>query len=366
MKINIQREHLLAPLQKIIGIVERRHIKPILSQILLHANESDIWLTATDLKTEIVAHIHHETKEPQDITLPARKLLDICKSLPESALLELIYENDRAILRSGRSRFTLATLPPAEFPSLEKLNNNDSFKIRQIDLKSLLDRTAFAMAQQDVRYYLNGLLLELKEGIIKSVATDGHRLSLMTIASPHTIDANKQVILPRKAVLELLRLVEANESEVEVQLTSNHIRVNLGDLQFTSKLVDARYPDYTRVIPQNLDKVLTIECDAFQQALNRVSILSNEKFKGIRLVIENDILKIQAHNPEQEEAEEQIEVNYSSERIDIGFNVTYLLDVLAVAEYPTLELQFKDSDSSVLMKAPESNEAQYVVMPMRL
>ena len=366
MKIHIQREQLLTPLQYIIGVVERRQIKPILSHVLVKSNERSFSLTATDLKTEIVAHISQPVEDPENITLPARKLLDICKSLPEGVELEIYYANNKAMLRSVRSRFTLSTLPSAEFPTLEELTDSQTFNLRQSELKTLIERTSFAMAQQDVRYYLNGLLLDVKENNIISVATDGHRLGIFNLAKSTNVEGEKQVIIPRKGVLELLRLLEAKDEITEIHLTPNHIRVNLNNLQFTSKVLDARFPDYTRVIPTGLNKILLVDCDAFQQALSRVSILSNEKYRGIRLTMQNNVLKIQAHNPEQEEAEEQLEVSYTGEKIEIGFNVNYLLDVLSVTDFPTIEMHLKDENSSVLFTAPESNEAQYVVMPMRL
>lgn len=366
MKIHIRREHLLIPLQYVIGVVERRQIKPILNHVLLKSNENTLSLTATDLKTEIVAHISQAIEDPEDITLPARKLLDICKSLPEGVDLEIHCTQDKAILRSARSRFTLSMLPSNEFPTLEELTDSQTFSLQQSELKTLIERTYFAMAQQDVRYYLNGLLLDVKENRIISVATDGHRLGVFNLIKPTNIKEDRQVIIPRKGVLELLRLLEAKDEETQIHLTTNHIRVNLRNLQFTSKLLDAQFPNYTRVIPTGLDKMLLVDCGTFRQALSRVSILSNEKYRGIRLTMEDDVLKIQAHNPEQEEAEEQLEVSYSGEKIEIGFNVNYLLDVISVTDYPTIEMHLKDQNSSVLFKVPESNEAQYVVMPMRL
>ncbi len=366
MKISVQREALLAPLQYIIGAVERRQTKPILGHVLIREDENGISLTATDLEIELVAYLQTTVTDPRTTTLPARKLLDICRSLPDNARLDIQTDSDRATVRSGRSRFTLASLPAGDFPVLEDFQESYSVELSQSELKTLFDRTAFAMAQQDVRYYLNGLLLEISGGKIRTVATDGHRLGMFDVATKFEPESVKQVIIPRKGVLELQRLLEETDTDTKISLTTNHIRVNMPMLRFTSKLIDGRFPDYKRVLPHNTDKILRVERETFRQALIRASILSNEKYRGIRLIMGEEKLKIQAHNPEQEEAEEEMEASYSGEALELGFNVNYLLDVLNVIEYPSIEMHLKDSDSSVLAKSPVSDEGRYVVMPMRL
>ncbi|WJW75509.1 DNA polymerase III subunit beta [Thiohalobacter sp. IOR34] len=366
MKFTIQREALLKPLQQITGVVERRQTLPVLGNVLVQADESGLTLTATDLEVELVARVEMPIEDGGEITLPARKLLDICRSLPEGSELEIEVGDERAKVRSGRSRFTLTSLPASDFPVIEELNSAQSFSLPQKDLKEIIERTHFAMAQSDVRYYLNGLMLELQPEQIRAVATDGHRLALSEMPAQTGVDDTQQVIVPRKGVQELLRLLENSEGEVNIQLGSNHIRVSTPEIRFTSKLIDGRFPDYQRVIPKGGDKLVTADVGTLRQALSRTSILSNEKYRGIRLSLEPDALRIQAHNPEQEEAEEEVEINYSADPMEIGFNVTYLLDALAAIPGKEVRILLSDSNSSCLIDDPASGQSRYVVMPMRL
>ena len=366
MKIEIQREALLKPLQQVIGAVERRQTLQALGNVLIRSEDTGLSLTATDLEIELVAYLQSGATEPGEITVPARKLMDICKALPEGAAMALATEGEKLNIRSARSRFSLATLPAAEFPTLEDVSSSKTFSIPQGQLKSLIDRTGFAMANQDVRYYLNGLMLEASKGLLRAVATDGHRLAMCECETAIDTASSQQVIVPRKGVLELSRLLGDSDDEAQVQISANHIRISMAELRFTSKLIDGRFPDYDRVVPKGGDKVLSLERNGFRQALNRASILSNEKYRGIRLTLSEGVLKIQAHNPEQEEAEEEVEVSYGGEGLDIGFNVNYLLDVLNTVSGETVEMTFKDSNSSALVKDPAATEALYVVMPMRL
>ncbi len=366
MRFTTQRETLLKPLQKVIGAVERRQTKPILGNVLLKTGDGGLTVTATDLELELVAQIDLEVEEGGVTTVPARKLFDICRALPEAAVLDFYTEGERATVRSSRSRFSLACLPAEEFPAVEALAVKQSLELEQAELKTLLEHTAFAMAHQDVRYYLNGLLLELTRQGIKAVATDGHRLALYEIPKSLSAVVEQQVIVPRKGVLELQRLLEHEPSTVTLRLSPNHIQVSLPGLRFTSKLIDGRFPDYNRVIPQGGDKVMAVDSGLFRQALTRTAILSNEKYRGIRLSLQDRRMQLQAHNPEQEEAEEVIEVGYEGPPVEIGFNVNYLLDVLSVLNGDRVELRLKDSNSSVLVTAPNVPQARYVVMPMRL
>lgn len=366
MKISIQREALLKPLQQVIGAVERRQTLPALGNVLVRARPEGLSLTATDLEIELVARVDHVAEEPGEITVPARKLMDICKALPDSAELRLVTEGDKVSIRSGKSRFSLATLPAAEFPTLDEISVSKEFSIGQGRLKALIERTSFAMANQDVRYYLNGLMLEVEKDRVRAVATDGHRLAMCDTVAEVGTESAQQVIVPRKAIQELLRLLDDAEAEVRIQLGSNHLRVTLPDVRFTSKLIDGRFPDYQRVVPKGGDKVLLIGREGFRQALLRASILSNEKYRGIRLLMGDGVLRIQAHNPEQEEAEEEIEVSYQGEPMEIGFNVNYLLDVLNTLAGEEIEATLRDGNSSALLRDPTSSEALYVVMPMRL
>lgn len=366
MKFKIQREAFLKPLQQIIGVVERRQTLPVLGNILIQTSDQGLTLTATDLEVELVAQVGLEVSEGGETTLPARKLLDICRTLPEEAWLEVHVDQERATLRSGKSRFTLATLPASDFPVIEELKSVQAFKFPQRDLKELIERTHFSMAQQDVRYYLNGLMLELDKKGIRSVATDGHRLAMCEMTAKTGVNDSQQVIVPRKGVQELLRLLETDETDVEIQLGSNHIRVSTPNIRFTSKLIDGRFPDYNRVMPKGGDKQIQTDRGFLRQALARTSILSNEKYRGIRLSLDANVLKIQAHNPEQEEAEEELEIQYSGDTLEIGFNVTYLLDALAALPGDEVRILLSDANSSCLIEDGGRGHCKYVVMPMRL
>jgi DNA polymerase-3 subunit beta len=366
MKISIQRETLLTPLLYVVGAVERRQTKPILAHLLLRGERTGISLSATDLEIEIIAYLDEIPEETGAVTLPARKLLDICRNLPERAEIELSEIDNKILIKSARSRFTLSTLPVSDFPILEEIENKDHYSLPEKDLKLLLDQTAFAMAQQDVRYYLNGLLLEFSEHYIRTVATDGHRMGIFDVSSVNQSKELKQIIVPRKGVLELQRLLQENEGKTDIKVTTNHLQIHLPKLKFTSKLIDGKFPEYMRVIPHETNKKLLIDRENLKQALIRASILSNEKFQGVRLILEGSILRIQAHNPDQEEAEEELEVSYEGDQLEIGFNVKYLLDVLTVIKYPTVEFHLKDHNSSALVKSSDSDNGRYVVMPMRL
>lgn len=366
MKFKIQREAFLKPLQQIIGVVERRQTLPVLGNILVQADAHGLTLTATDLEVELVAGIPVEIESGGETTLPARKLLDICRTLPDGAEVELDIGKERATLRSGKSRFTLATLPASDFPVIEELNNAETLRLRQKDLKELIDRTHFSMAQQDVRYYLNGLMFELDKKGIRCVATDGHRLALCELAAKTGMNDAHQVIIPRKGVQELLRLLENEDTEVDVQIGGNHIRVGMPSIRFTSKLIDGRFPDYKRVVPKDGNKEVHADRAVLRQALARTSILSNEKYRGIRLNLDHNILKIQAHNPEQEEAEEEMEIDYDGAGLEIGFNVTYLLDALAALPGDQVRIVLSDANSSCLIEDISLAHCRYVVMPMRL
>ncbi|NIP72529.1 MAG: DNA polymerase III subunit beta [Gammaproteobacteria bacterium] len=366
MKFTATRESILKPLQHVIGVVERRQTLPVLANVLVAAEPERIGLTATDLEVELVAEVALDVEGPGEITLPARKLLDICRTLPEGAELSVSVSGEKAQLRSGRSRFTLSTLAASEFPSVEEINVAREFTVPQRDLKRLIERTQFSMAQQDVRYYLNGLMLELEKGTLRSVATDGHRLALCELEGAVEAGEAQQVIVPRKGVQELARLLEDTEERAQVQLGSNHVRIQLAGLRFTSKLIDGRFPDYQRVVPQDTDRLVSADRETLRQALVRTSILSNEKYRGVRLQLDNGRLRIQAHNPEHEEAEEEIEVDYQGGELEIGFNVNYILDALNVIPGEQVRLSMSDPNSSCLIEHAESKDCRYVVMPMRL
>lgn len=366
MKVAIEREQLLKPLQAVIGVVERRQTLPVLGNVLLVADNNGVSLTATDTEVELVAHFQAEVSVAGEGTLPARKLLDIVRNLPAEATIELSVEADRAVVTSGRSRFSLATLPAADFPTVEEIGDAQPLLLPQRELADLIERTHFSMAVQDVRYYLNGLLLELEPGGLRAVATDGHRLALAETALDVNIPESKQVIVPRKGVQELLRLLEDSEEPVRIELGANHIRVALPELRFTSKLIDGRFPDYQRVVPANPDKILLADRDNLRQALVRVSILSNEKYRGVRLNLEAERLRIQCNNPEQEEAEEELAVDYPHEALEVGFNASYMLDALNAVGAELVEVALTDANSSAVVRGYGADDCKYVIMPMRL
>jgi DNA polymerase-3 subunit beta len=295
--------------------------------------------------------------------------VDICRALPDEAQMEVAFDadKDRVMIRSGKSRFNLSTLPVKDFPNIENVSETLEFTLPQRVLKSLIDKTQFSMAQQDVRYYLNGLLLEVSDQVVKAVATDGHRLSYCEQDADVSPTQRLQVILPRKGVMELSKILEDSEDEAQVIIGTNHIRVNVEGIQFTSKLIDGQFPDYDRVIPKNGDKEVIADRHLLRQALVRTSILSNEKYRGIRLRLQAGLLQAQAHNPEMEEAEEEVEVNYQGSELEIGFNVNYLLDALAVIDGNNVKMIYGDANSSCLVVREDGSDGcKYVVMPMRL
>lgn len=365
MKFSGERQALLSPLQAVIGVVERRQTMPILGNVLVSGRDGYVSLTATDLEVELVARAEVSVQQPGEVTLPARKLLEILKALPEGSAVSVTVEGERAVVRSGKSRFTLATLPASDFPLVEDIRAQHATAISQVELKRLLDKTHFSMAQQDVRYYLNGMLLEIAGDTVRTVATDGHRLAFCEFGIGQPAGTAQQVIVPRKGVLELQRLL-GNEGVVELTLGSNHVRVEVGHIRFTSKLIDGRFPEYGRVIPVAPPKQVKAHRDSLRAALQRAAILSNEKYRGIRLSVKPNVLVLQAHNPEQEEAEEELEVSYSGEEVEIGFNVTYLLEALAAVDGGEVELGLTDGNSSCLVTSADMPSAKYVVMPMRL
>lgn len=367
MHFTIQREALLKPLQLVAGVVERRQTLPVLSNVLLVVEGQQLSLTGTDLEVELVGRVTLEdSAEPGEITVPARKLMDICKSLPSDALIDIRVDEQKLVVKAGRSRFTLSTLPANDFPTVEEGPGSLTFSLIQSKLRRLIERTSFAMAQQDVRYYLNGMLIEVQTGVLRAVATDGHRLAMCAMEAAIENTEKHQVIVPRKGILELARLLTEQDGEVVIVLGQHHIRATTGEFTFTSKLVDGKFPDYERVLPRGGDKLVIGDRQALREAFSRTSILSNEKYRGIRLQLASGQLKIQANNPEQEEAEEEVAVDYNGGSLEIGFNVSYLLDVLGVMTTEQVRLILSDANSSALVQEAGNDDSSYVVMPMRL
>lgn len=369
MRLIQTREHLLESLQATLGAIEKRHTSPILENVLLRIEGKQSFWRGTDLELEIATHAPIMDGVAGEITLPARKLADICKSLPAESIVNLDIQDDkRARITSGRSRFELATLPASEFPDLDDIGEVQSFELPENALKHLLDSASFAMANQDVRYYLNGMLLEVGSEGIRTVATDGHRLVLcfQKLGMPE-LGQPRQMIIPRKGVLELSRLLRADsQTPVQVQVSQNHLRTKLDNLRFTTKLVDGRYPDYRAAVPGGGQVQVDLDRKAFRDMLNRVAILSNEKFRGVRLTLGDNLLQVQAHNPEQEMASDELDVAYNGNEFSIGFNVTYLLDAVNHLSSDTLQLQCNSPESSALLTDPNDDSIRNVIMPIRL
>lgn len=366
MRFTVAREAFLKPLQSTSGVVDRKQTLPVLGNLLLVVTKDRLAVTATDLEIEMVAHCSLESGEEGAATVPARKLLDICRMLPEGADLSISVAKERATVRSGKSRFVLSTLPAADFPNQSAATGLAEFAVPQKDLKVLFNRTQFAMAQQDVRYYLNGLLLEASSKALRCVATDGHRLALSEREIAIKVKDNQCVIIPRKAVTELCRLLEDIDTPATVQLGSNHLKISTGDVVFTTKLIDGRFPDYERVLPQATDKTVVADREILRHALSRISILSNERYRSVRFQLEPGTLRVSANNPEQEEAEEEISVDYSGGPLEIGFNASYVLDALNALEERDIKILLSDPNSCCLIRGLNDDATKYVVMPMRL
>ena len=367
MHFIIERDALLKPLQMVSGAIERRHTLPILSNVLLDVTADQIALTGTDLEIELVAHAFpQQVITPGRVTIPAKKLLDICRSLPESSVLTLHLQGENCVVSTGKSKFTLATLSANDYPNLESWHGEVEFELSRLQLRKLLDDTAFSMANQDVRYYLNGLLFEVDNGTLRTVATDGNRLALSSMELPVTANQQKQVIIPRKGVLELMRLLVADDQLIRLSIGQNHIRLIDSQFSFSSKLIDGRFPDYRRVLPRNSSRQLTAHRAVLKDACVRASILSNEKYRGVRFTLNPQELQIVANNPEHEQAEEVIEVEYNGDTLEIGFNVGYVLDVLNTLNTDLVVMHLSDANSSSLVEGLGNAGALYVVMPMRL
>jgi DNA polymerase-3 subunit beta len=365
MKFSAPRETVLKPLQTVVGVVERRQTMPILSNVLLSLEGTKLSVTATDLEVEMVAEADVKGDGTGEITVPGRKLHDIFRALPEGTAVELSLTGDRLTIKGGRSRFTLSTLRAADFPTIDEIAAKQTLRLNRADLRRLVEKTHFSMAQQDVRYYLNGLLLETEKKRLRAVATDGHRLALSEVELLAAAGRDEQLIVPRKGVLELSRLLDG-DGEVEVALGANHVRVQLEGIRLTSKLIDGRFPEYSRVVPNQPKHVIKADRNLFRQALQRTAILSNEKYRGVRLELSPNSVVLQANNPEQEEAVETLEVEYAGDAMEIGFNVNYLLDALAAVDSEQVEFGVSDANSSCLIREPGSEQTKFVVMPMRL
>ncbi|GHE27272.1 DNA polymerase III subunit beta [Vulcaniibacterium thermophilum] len=366
MRFSLQREAFLKPLAQVVNVVERRQTLPVLANLLVQVRDGQLALTGTDLEVEMISRIAVEDAQDGETTIPARKLFEIVRALPDGSRVTVSQSAEKVTVQAGRSRFTLATLPANDFPSLDDVEATERVRVPEAALKELIERTAFAMAQQDVRYYLNGLLFDLREASLRCVATDGHRLALCEAPLEGGAPTKRQLIVPRKGVLELQRLLEGGDRELELEMGRGHLRVKRDDVTFTSKLIDGRFPDYEAVIPIGADREVRIDREALRASLQRAAILSNEKYRGVRIEVSPGQLRISAHNPEQEEAQEEVEADTRVDELAIGFNVNYLLDALGALREDTVVLALRDANSSALVREASSDRCRHVVMPLRL
>lgn len=367
MQFTISREQLLKPLQQVCSVLASRPSLAVINNLLLDLKGDCLAMTATDLEVELTtqAQLPQAVESAGQFTIPAKKFLDICKSLPEGAMITVQFDEDRALIRADRSKFTLATLPAQDYPSLIDWNTEVDFSIEQTTLARLIDATQFSMANNDARYYLNGMKFETEGNLLRTVATDGHRLAVCTIALNQEL-LTHSVIVPRKAVLELSRLIGNSDEPVRLEIGSNNLRVSTNTIVFTTKLIDGRFPEYRRVFPRNADRILEADTDTLKRALMRAAILSREDLRRVRLSLSDNLLKISADNKEQEEAEEIIDVFYQSPEMEVGFNVSYLLDVLNTLKCQRVRINLVDAVSSCLIEDCDNNTAEYVIMQIRL
>lgn len=366
MRFSLQRETLLKPLAQVVNVVERRQTLPVLANLLVQVQDGQLSLTGTDLEVEMVSRRAVEDAQDGETTIPARKLFDIVRALPDGSKVGISQSGDKITVQAGRSRFTLSSLPAGDFPSVDEVEATETIAVPEAALKELIERTAFAMAQQDVRYYLNGLLFDLGDTRLRCVATDGHRLALCETTLDVPVQTKRQIILPRKGVTELQRLLEGGDKTLELEIGRNHLRVKRDDVTFTSKLIDGRFPDYEAVIPIGADREVTIDRELLRAALQRVAILSNEKYRGVRMEVSPGLLRINAHNPEQEEAQEEVEADTKVDELAVGFNVNYLLDALTALRGEQVVIKLRDANSSALVREAADERSRHVVMPLRL
>lgn len=366
MRFSLQREAFLKPLAQVVNVVERRQTLPVLANFLVQVQNGQLSLTGTDLEVEMISRSAVDDAQDGETTIPARKLFDIIRALPDGSKVTVSQSGDKVTVQAGRSRFTLATLPANDFPSVDEVEATERIEVPEATLKELIERTSFAMAQQDVRYYLNGLLFDLSERTLRCVATDGHRLAMCESQLEGAPVGKRQIIVPRKGVTELQRLLEGGDRSLELEVGRSHIRVKRDDVTFTSKLIDGRFPDYAAVIPIGADREVLLDREVLRAALQRAAILSNEKYRGVRVEVSPGQLKISAHNPEQEEAQEEVEAETAVDGLAIGFNVTYLLEALTALRDEYVVIQMRDANSSALVRGADSQHARHVVMPLRL
>ncbi len=369
MKFTIDRDILQKRLTYVQGAVDRNPQLPILMNLLIRAQDGTLHFTGTDLELEIETKVDIDQVESGSVTVPARKFIDICNALPEQAVVDFNFDEDKVIVSSGRSRFTLSTMDPSQFPTVDEIGEAATFSVSATAFKGLLTRTRFAMANQDVRYYLNGMLLDIAPQRIRAVATDGHRLALSQIQTVTGVEEAKSVIVPRKGIGEITRLIGGREGEIGIRVGSNAIGIDIEDITFTSKLIEGRYPDYGRVIPDasKCDKKIRVDRQTFRECLERVSVLSRDKARAVWMNFENGILKFKTEETaEREVAEDEMEIDYEGPEFKIGFNIGYIIDSLSEILDDSVDIFLTDATSSCLIQPHDDTSSQYVVMPMRI
>lgn len=366
MNFIINREQLLVPLQQIVSIIEKRQTMPILSNILIIVNDKCLVLTGTDLEIQLIAKINLDSSEVGEITIPARKFLDIIRLLPNEAEIKIELSNDKVKVSSGRSRFSLSTLAANNYPEFSESEFENQFLINAGKMKKALDKTIFCMANQDVRYYLNGLLLHISNSKLKLVTSDGHRLSIYEDNIGVATGYETRIILPRKGVVELSRLLDDEDAELNIQFSNSNIKIQIKEFVFSAKLVDSKYPDFSKVFEQPFFNQIHVQKQLLKEALTRVAILSNEKFKGVTFEVSNGLLKLSSHNPEHDEAEEELIIEYQGESISIAFNSQYLLDAVSNLDSELAVLSIASNSSSCFVEEPQQQLYRFIVMPMRL
>lgn len=368
MKFIINREQILNPLQQIVGVIEKRQTMPILSNVLMVIEHKCLVLTGTDLEIQIVVKIDIEHDESGAITIPARKFLDICRLLPVQAdiKIEQQVQDDKIKITSGRSRFSLSSLPAENYPEFVETAFDHQFVISAGKLKNALEKTVFCMANQDVRFYLNGLLLHISNQKFKMATSDGHRLAIYEDSLDQPTGYEAKIVIPRKGVVELMKLLDDSDTEAKIEFSANNIRIFFNNLMFSAKLIDAKYPDYTKVFNQPFLKTLLVPKQLLKETLSRVAILSNEKFKGVAFDISTNSIKINAHNPEHEEAEEECLCEYPGEPFSIAFNIQYMLDAIGNLNSETAALNIASNASTCFIEEPEQQAYRFIVMSMRL
>lgn len=366
MQFNLNRESLLKPLTQVINVIERRQTLPVLANVLVDVSEDRLRLMGTDLEVQMQASVSLMAAQPGVVTIPARKWSDIVRALPDGADITIKQDEQKVIMSAGRSRFTLATLPANDFPTIQDIDVVERVELPQKTLKHLLDQTGFAMAQQDVRFYLNGMLFDMQDQAFRCVATDGHRMALSEASLTNPVQGQRQIVVPRKGVLELQRLLDDSDTPIAIEVGKNHIRMGTDHAEFTSKLIDGRFPDYKNVLPIGANQTCDVERTALLTALQRAAILSNEKIRGVRLEFSPGWIKIIAHNPEQEEAVEEVSAETGIDSLAIGFNVQYLIDALGVMRHEQVRFNMRDNNSSTLLHGKDDESTKHVVMPLRI